>query len=366
MTITSPDFRARNIPELLDLVIRIYRRHFLTLIGIIALMQIPVALIQLIFQLVALSGPFFEAMQDPNFFMTSRPEDLWGPELAGGFIGLFCFVVVGFVLVQGLATAATTRAVAGSYFGHMPGIIEAYRQIRPVWLRLVLALILAALLGLVFLIWGMVPCVGWLSGLGMFIFWMTAIVPLLSPIIVLEDQTITGAIRRAWDLARRRFWGLLGFMVALFILGQVLIAVPSTIINTLFQVLVGLDPASSDMSKYLILQTIVQSLTTLGLTLIYLPLQITGITMIYFDLRIRTEGFDLAVAAETDAATSEDQTGTVEQLINQAPSPEQGGVLTWREMGYFALVSLLGGGGVVLLWAVFALLAVAIMGASGL
>jgi hypothetical protein len=361
MTAASPTFRARNIPELLDLVIRLYRRNFLTFIGIIALVQIPVALIQMLFQLLAFSNSFIENLQDPEFLATGRFEDILGPQFWIGGIGLLCFSFVGFILVQGLATAATTRAVTSNYLGQTVGIVEAYQQIGQVWFRLVLALFMATLLGIIFLLWGIVPCVGWLTGIGIFIFWMFVIVPMLAPIIVLEDQTVMGSMRRAWDLVRRRFWTVLGFVFVMFLLGQLLIAVPVTLVNAVLQLLVG-NPLTGGAPGGLTIQTIVQSLLTLGLTLIYLPLQITAITLLYFDLRIRTEGVDLALAASDETMADV----TAESIINQAPQPERGNLITWQEFGFFILISLLGGGGFFLFFGFFAFIgaAIAAMAAS--
>jgi hypothetical protein len=121
----------------------------------------------------------------------------------------FFLALLGFILIQGLATAALTQAVANSYLSHRLGIIESYQKLGQSWLSLTLALFFAGVFGVGLILWTIVPCVGWLTGLGMLSFFVLVVVPLIAPIIVLEKQKASGAIRRAWDLARRRFWWVL-------------------------------------------------------------------------------------------------------------------------------------------------------------
>ena len=79
----------------------------------------------------------------------------------------------------------------------------------------------------------------------------------------------------------------------------------------------------------------------------------------YFDLRIRTEGFDLTVLTQS---MSDEQTD-VSEVTTEVPRPEKGNLVTMTEMGYFALIEV---GAVILyiilvviLFAFFALLGVA-------
>jgi hypothetical protein len=350
MTLAPPNLRPRTVVELLDLAIRLYRRNFLTFIGIVAVMQVPIVLLQLLVSL-ATFGDTFAQLQDQDFFLNTQPEDFLTPTVYGGIIGTLCLTLLSWVLIQGVATAAMTRAVADHYLGETITIVEAYRSIGQAWLPLVLALVVAMLLALVFLIWGLVPCLGWLTGIGIFLFWMFVVTPLVAPVVVLEAQTPGRALRRAWDLARRRFWPVLGFVFILFILGQLLITVPVTLISQVTQILVG-SPLTGNGAGAFTVGTIVQTLTSLGFSLIYLPLQIAGITLLYFDLRVRTEGFDLAVAAETAA---EPQI-TVSEILAQTPGPAEGSIMTGNELKNFVLVSLIGVAGVLILWGALAIL----------
>jgi hypothetical protein len=79
--------------------------------------------------------------------------------------------------------------------------------------------------------------------------------------------------------------------------------------------------------------TLIQQVIGLLLNLIYLPLQLTCVTLLYFDVRVRTEGFDLAVLALSEEADAESLTTT-------APPLDKSAIPSWEELGYFALITI--------------------------
>jgi hypothetical protein len=354
----TPRLRPLGMGQLLDQAIRLYRRNFLKFIGIIAIAQIPFTVLQLGMSLLAV-GSTLPQLQDP----TAPPSDLLAllenPILLVSAIAGFIVLLIGFLLIQVVATAALTRAVAGNYLGESMGIIDAYRKIGHSWVSLIGAFILAFFLGILLVIWFLVPCVGWLTGLGILIFYSMVVAPLIAPAIVLERQPASYAIRRAWDLARRRFWWVLGFMFILYIFGQIIIAGPAYLISIVFQLVVG-SPFDVSVTQTII-QSMLQSVVQLLSSLIYLPLQLTAVTLMYFDLRIRTEGFDLTLLSESVTGSQIE----VGEITARAPQPEQSNFVTMNEMGYFVLVSM---GGVVVLfifWMIGAIFGLAMLAASG-
>ena len=48
MTAVAPDLRPLTLGEILDRAVRLYRRNFANFIGIIALVQVPLSIIQLL------------------------------------------------------------------------------------------------------------------------------------------------------------------------------------------------------------------------------------------------------------------------------------------------------------------------------
>jgi hypothetical protein len=320
-----PRLRPLGIGQLLDQAIRLYRRNFLKFVGIIAVVQIPLTLIQILVSLLTVGSAFAGTAQ--LLFDTGS----WG-----GILGSLLVSVTSFILIQGVATAALTRAVSDHYLGESTSFLNAYRRVGRSWRRLLGALLLAWLYAIGLVIWLLVPCIGWFTGIGILLFVGFAVFPLIAPIVVLENQRTTDAIRRAWDLARRRFWWITGFVLVLFLFGQLVVSGPSYLISLALQFSADnlFEGAGSAMT-----QTVVQSLVNLVFSLIYLPLQLTSITLVYFDLRVRTEAFDLALQAESSLGREINLT----ELLAQAPPPEGRSLVTWAEMGYFAILSIGGG-----------------------
>ena len=153
--------------------------------------------------------------------------------------------------------------------------------------------------------------------MGLLAFFSAIIVPLVSPIIVLEKQTALRAIRRAWDLTRRRFWWVVGFVTVLTIFAQIVVTGPSALLNLLFNALSESIAQATGVYVTFAIQTISQSLFTLFFSLIYTPLQLTCLTLMYFDLRVRTEGFDLTLMAS--GAANSGITGTQYRMGGHLP-----------------------------------------------
>jgi hypothetical protein len=356
MTTALPRLRPLGLGELLDQTIRLYRRNFLKFIGIIALVQIPVSLLQMVFSMVMVSAvaPYQNPANPPT-----DPFEIFGPAYFIGLAGNLIVALLSFILIGGVATAAMTRAVAGSYLGESLGIFDVYRSIGRSWRSLLGALLLAGILGIGLFIWFIIPCVGWLTGLGIIAFFSMVILPMIAPIIVLEKQPASQSIRRAWDLARRRFWWVLGFVFVLFLFGQIVVTGPVTVVSVIIQFAFG-GPFDLTTTEA-VLQTVIQSLLQLIFAVIYLPLQLTAFTLMYLDLRVRTEGFDLALQSAATAV----QPSEPLDLMAQAPAAEQTKVVTMTEMGYFALLSLGAGLLYILFVSIFAGLGFAMMSASG-
>lgn len=310
-----------SMAQLLDRAIRLYRKNFLIFVGIVALAQIPATAVNMI-------GLWLAPAPELNFNPTATITDLWLQIAESSGFGNNPWVWLGrlvtLFLVQ-LATAAMTKAVAENYLGHSVGLLDAYRKIG----RSGLTLLLATFIGIMFIValaiwWVVVPCLGWFSGLGMIFFFGLVVLPLAAPIIVLERRTALEALQRAWDLARRRLWWLIGFMLLLGLFGQLVVTGPALLSVFVVQSAVGsgIDATTSSL---------IQQVIGLLLNLIYLPLQLTCVTLLYFDVRVRTEGFDLAVLALAEQPDAESLAITAPAL---APNPWP----KWEEFGYFVLI----------------------------
>lgn len=340
MAASTLSLRPLGTGELIDRAVRLYRRHFLTFIGIVAIVQIPLTLAQAGFSILTIQG-------------AAGPGDAAQAAVIAGSVGSAILTILGFVLVSSLGTAALTLAIANSYLGQPVSLASSYRQIGRSWLVLALALLLILLLSFLFTLWWLVPCIGWFTGLGMLLFVSLVISPLAAPVVVLEQQRAKAAVRRAWDLSRRRFWPVVGFVSVLFVLSMIFTVTPNLLVGFLMNL--GIVPLPGDFVTQQIVSTAISSLTTLLFSLIFLPFQLTAMTLLYFDLRIRTEGFDLALlahsmgqpdeqeqqpAAELEVSSEAAVAAYVSETMIEAPPPEREDLITGRELGYFMILTL--------------------------
>jgi hypothetical protein len=319
-----------TLAELLDRAIGLYRRHFLIFIGIIAIPYIPLMLIQMGLQLITTTSMMDGLSTAPN---SANPFESFNPAVIGASMGSILVVFVQFILVQGVASAALTRAVANNYMGRPVGILDSFRTLQDSWLRLILALVVIFVLAFLLFIWMIIPCIGWFTGPGLLMFVSLIVSPLVAPVIVLERGDILASIRRAWDLARGRFWWLVGYAFVIALFGQLIITGPVYLISFSAQSLQSLFQL--DFDQQLIVSTIIQNLVTISTSLLYLPLQLTIMTVIYFDLRARAEGLDLAMQLPGESGA--------EPVMNGLPeiaSKSQAPLFTRMDLGRFALLSL--------------------------
>jgi hypothetical protein len=327
MNVSSPYpvLEPLGIGELLDRAIRLYRNNFLKFIGIVAIVQIPLTLIQLLTSYLMLSSTSEMLYGDTDILGT----------YAAGLGGTILIAILSFVLIQGVAIATLTRAISDSYLGQPRDVITTLKSIGPLWPRILLALLGIGLLTIGLAIWTLVPCAGWFTGLGMLFFITTVVTPMVAPIIVIEKKGANSAIRRAWELVRRRFWWVLGFMLLLTLFAQLIITVPTTLINMIIS---SLTTGSADlMGTYSTAQLISETTVTLATSLIYLPFRLVAVTLFYFDLRIRTEGFDLSILAQQESSSARD----LHVAPLETPDITQSQLITSTEIGYFVLVTLL-------------------------
>lgn len=345
---TIASLRPMRLGEILDQAVRLYRRNFVVFIGIIALVYVPIMLIQTGLSYLTSSNLY---TSDPNQLLLSASYWI-------GILGTLTVAVIQFVLLQGVATAALTRAVADNYLGRPVGILDAYKKIGSSWARLLSALLLMVLLSMGMFIVILVPCVGWLAGPGALFFLVAAVAPLLAPIVMIEKLDAAATLRRAWDLARRRFWWLLGFMFILILFSQLVVTGPTLVVNYLLTFVFGQQNGPFQTT---LLSTIISSFVSLIGGLLYLPLQLTAYTLVYFDLRVRTEGFDLALLS-MQITGAQPSLEDIHALPAQQHSEK---LIEWTDVGNFAILSIVGGGLYLLFASVITFLTMGILGAAG-
>jgi hypothetical protein len=298
--------RPRGILELLDAAVRLYRRDFFKLTSIVAVAMLPIIVLQIIGALLAATP-----------LLVSPTTDAFSPLLSVSMLGSVLAQtgssLLTFFLINGVAAAALTRALADHVLGQPAGLWATFRNIGNQWVQLFVLIILLYVLSLGLGIWFIVPCVGWFTGGGMLSFFSAAIVPLVMPVVLIERKTATQAIQRAWELARARFWPILGLNVVLGMLQQAVSVGPVLLLAALYLWALRTAVTSDNFGLVSASQTIFQSLTLVLTSLFFVPLHMACTLSLYFDLRVRGEGLDLAVRADAG------QTPLAETLANTPP-----------------------------------------------
>lgn len=291
MTAFAQNLRPLSIAELFDRSFRLYRQNFGTFLGIVALTQLPLFAFQLV------------------LLMTQGATTADLAEFSDLLEGPVSFLAIWHILVSTLFTqigaAALTQAISDNYLGRKVSTLSAFRRIGRSWLTLIFALIVAGLVigatAVPFILMLFIPCIGQIVGFAGAIavmFMGIVLTSLVTPVVVLEKKSAGKATRRAWELAKKRMGWILGYLFLLGLFSSLAIDGPTFLLQSLFDSFVG--------STNLMTQSIVQQTGNLLFSALFLPIELTAITLMYFDLRIRFEGFDLLVLAETGDSTMAD------------------------------------------------------------
>jgi len=321
-----PQLRPMSLGDMFDAAFRLYRRYFLTFIGIAALLQVPIAIVQILLQ-VSVGSSFLtnwmRAVSGPGSPGSNPFENLPVGQMIAYFGLLFVLGIVQVLLVQSLMTGALANAVARAYTGRPVSIIDAYRI---GWRRffalvgaalatfLAGAVVLGVLAGCAFgagflLVRSGSENAGILAGaliaivaVGMFgvlflagmIFYTRLL--LTTQAIVLEGQGPLAGLSRSWQLTRGAFWRALAITVLMSILAYIIAGIPASVVSFALQLL-----SAGDLTAVMRNQAIVSGITVLG-QIIVIPLQLVIFTLLYYDLRMRKEGYDLELMAQQAAS----------------------------------------------------------------
>ena len=296
--------RPLNFGEVLDVSIKIFTRHAATLLKLVAIIIIPVQIVSAL--VLASTVPDINEVSGSLFGPTSpaetvplRPSDFWR-SLAGSLVT----ILIGFIGTS-LATAATYKAVGDAYLGTKPHWRESLRfgirrLHRVVWVTLLITIITGLIFGaLVFAVIFMASVAGDAGGVILAILGFFAAIPLVIwlyfswsvaiPALLTEDQRGSHALRRSFQLVRKRWWFVFGVqlvatLVAGFISG-ILTAIPEAVL---------LGGLGDSPLAALFLRGLAASVAAILTT----PFVSAVTVVLYFDLRVRKEGFDLQLLAQ--------------------------------------------------------------------
>lgn len=265
----TPRLQPQSIGDIFDAAVRLYRTHFTTFFGIVAVVLVPMTIFKLLGLYLWNNISFVDLVQ--NFLVTN------------------------------LATGVLAIVISCLYLGQSIEISAAYRQgARYIWRMLVASFALGLLALAIFLpfflcIVGVVvrssdsTTLELVSLIGLLmlvpIAWLLTRYVFITQAIVLEQNRPIDALKRSWQLTRNSFWRILMVVVAVSLLTYLLTTIPALLLNWVLT-LVGMPNL---LSAAQIASIVV---TQLGLMLA-MPIQLAIYTLLYYDMRVRHEAYDL-------------------------------------------------------------------------
>jgi hypothetical protein len=253
--------RQMGIGEILDSAIQLYRREWMALIGIVALVLVPLSFLQFY-----LTRALSTAPVQPGLV---RQDEITAAIVATGVLG-----IAEFLFVQPFLVAAVARAAANVYLGEPVTIGATYRfaltRVHSIlWISILN--FLALVLGLVLLV---IP------------FFIVLVRMTFAPtVLVVEGIRGPKALGRSWRLAGGHFWRLAGTLLLAGLIAGVVSSVLT--VPTEFAAL-GLGENGWPV------RALGSSLATVLVT----PFSTLITVLLYFDLRIRKEGYDIEVLTQ--------------------------------------------------------------------
>lgn len=302
--------RPRDVGGIIDQAFRLYRKHFLTLLAIVAVVYVPVQLLIQALTLLFL-GPVNKLSDTSRTgFVTSEQSSQYLNEL---FTTLAVFggaiVVLSLLggILQHLSQGALTAGVADSQLDKPVSLGNSYREmlpkIGPLLGYMGLQVLIFAGLGMVMFVpflglafsdgsSGATSALGCLTlclifPIAIFAIFIVIRLVVAVPAIMVENLGPMQALQRSWRLVEGYWWRTFGLTSLLSVIGALIAGGPSFIVSVLVQIL---------LPHNLIAAQAISGTVGVLVGTFFIPLQMTAITLYYFDLRVRREGFDIDAA----------------------------------------------------------------------
>jgi hypothetical protein len=298
----SGRFRAMSLGELLDAVFSLYRRNFLLIAAISAVVQVPYAVIST--ALLELTGAYTFISRSSTFTVTPGQQTL-SPEQVQQFVGLSVVEVVLALLttlvVLPLAIAATTRAVSDRYLDNETSLGASYRAAFArfgalMWqsfllfagaVGLLVALSGVVLLGVLLGPAGILLTLAGIVGAVVVLLMVYVRTSLAAPAIVLEHLSGWDGLKRSWNLVHGHSWRIFGI--------RLLIVLITAIISGIVATLLSLAGSGLDSNGQFLVTEVAGAFASVFVS----PITYIAVTLLYYDTRIRKEGFDIEMLARS-------------------------------------------------------------------
>ena len=285
----EPKNLSQNIKETL----LIYRGRFLPLVGIVAIAQVPLLLLDAM-----LGGPV-------------QGEGL-GSAIVLQYVVIAVLTIFSFLMMYGATAYAISRHLEGSEINIVASYAAAWRKLRNVGgagaIVFLVGIGLAATgIGIPFAVFFMVS-------------WTFAI-----PAAVLEGTSPRASLSRSSYLVRYRWWNVFGNLLAMALLW----AIPAALLSSVVGLIIGLSLGTFIDNPAAIAQ--VMGLVGGLFWIVFAPLGLIGVTLVYWDLRVRKEGVEREDITRELDHIPEDELGALDAEIPEDLSEEAYSKLTGKK-----------------------------------
>jgi hypothetical protein len=287
--VNAPALRPLGVGEIFDVSIKIYRRHFGTLIKLVSLVVVPVGIVSALVEVSALpsEGDLYDIDNDE----------------VGTYIAGIAVTVLLAIVAWTVATAASFKAVADAYLGQEPD----WRNSIGFVLRRLHSVIWILVLSFLILIPAFIACV--LPGI-----WLGVAYSVAIPAFLTERTKGFQSLKRSYRLVRGRWWP----TFAVVFLGYLL----TSIVGGALGAVVG-GTTAFDTAEVTVSSVVANAAASIIANILTIPFIAAFLIVLYFDLRVRKEAFDLQLLAEQIGVEPPEGIGPAPPLPPQDLSGEE-------------------------------------------
>lgn len=289
MQSSMPQLKPMDVTGLLDTMFALYRRNLALFIGVVAVLQVPVAVSVFLLRL----------NSNPQMFTVYHSVDGTGstPTFHPDAIVVTGVSSVATLVVSFFITAALARAISRRYLGEPASLEQVYRSIgwsviarlvAYTFLEIAAVLVLTLIIGgITVLLVQIAPALGALFAVVASIAAVVALViafirfAFVPQVLVLERTRVFQAFRRSWTLVYGSTWRVLGYLLLLSVIVAITGGILGGVAGAALTFTGGREGAALGGAIGAIAGILIE------------PIRAGGQTLLYYDLRIRKEGFDL-------------------------------------------------------------------------
>jgi hypothetical protein len=270
---SATTMRPRRVGEILDAAIKIYIRNARTLMGLTAVVVVPMRVLAGIVLLSTL--PSGSDVPGGTFNLNSSSQATTDRAAVLGANGVLIVIEL---IVATLVIAACTKAVSDAYLDQPIGVAASLRfALRrfPALLVLYIVTYLGLVVGFILLI---------IPGIWLYAAWSVGV-----PALLIEGLGPFRALGRSRRLVKGRWWA----TAAVLLVATLMVTLVAGAIEALLIAVASLPSQPS-----LLVAVFVSTLSGVIATIITEPFRAAAVTLLYYDLRVRREGYDLHVLAD--------------------------------------------------------------------